>query len=260
MRGITTRLVVATIVVVAFVVTALSGLVLYRPVQLLPAFGISLLTWRPIHDWGALVLTAAVIVHLILHRRRVGQMIAGLARPARPAHSAPPPVVARPQDPAQAVPPASADPEPRRLRLTRRRFLIGFGALLAGLPASSSSSRPSCAAEARPAHRRERRDPRDRLVPRAERRAGAACPPGAVAGDRRRARGQAAAARPRRLVRSAAPQRDRGLPLRRGLVGGPAALGRRRAEDDPRRWRACSPPRPTSTSTPSAAPTPTVSR
>ena len=132
MRGITTRLVVATIVVVAFVVTALSGLVLYRPVRLLPAFGISLLTWRPIHDWGALVLTVAVTVHLILHRRRVGQMIAGLARPARPTQCAAPPVVGPPQYPAQAVTPAPADPEARRLRVTRRRFLIGFGALLAG--------------------------------------------------------------------------------------------------------------------------------
>ncbi len=132
MRGITTRLVVATIVVIAFVVTALSGLVLYRPVRLLPAFGISLLTWRPIHDWGALVLTAAVIVHLILHRRRVGQMIAGLARPARPAQTSAAPVVARPQDSAEGVTSASADPEARHLRVTRRRFLIGFGALLAG--------------------------------------------------------------------------------------------------------------------------------
>ena len=132
MKGITTRLVVATIVVVAFAVTALSGLVLYRPVQLLPAFGISLLTWRSVHDWGALVLTAAVVVHLILHRRRVGQMLAGLARPAGSPQSAPPPVAARPSDPARGVAPASADPEPRRLRLTRRRFLIGFGALLAG--------------------------------------------------------------------------------------------------------------------------------
>jgi DMSO/TMAO reductase YedYZ molybdopterin-dependent catalytic subunit len=130
MRGITTRFVVAATVMVAFVVTAVSGLVLYRPVQLLPAFGISLLTWRFIHDWGALVLTAAVIVHLILHRRRVGQMIVGLARPPQ---SAPPPVVAGPQDSAQGVTPASSDPEPRRLRVTRRRFLIGFGALLAGL-------------------------------------------------------------------------------------------------------------------------------
>ena len=111
MKRITTRLVVATTVMVAFVITALSGLVLYRPVQLLPAFGISLLTWRSIHDWGALVLTAAVIVHLILHRRRVGQMIAGLARPARSPQSATAPVVGRPQDPAQGVTPASADPE-----------------------------------------------------------------------------------------------------------------------------------------------------
>ena len=100
---ITTRLVVAATVVVAFVITALSGLVLYRPVQLLPAFGISLLTWRSIHDWGALVLTAAVIVHLILHRRRVGQMVAGLARPARPPQSARPPMVGRPQESAEGV-------------------------------------------------------------------------------------------------------------------------------------------------------------
>ena len=95
MRGITTRLVVATTVVVAFCITALSGLVLYRPVQLLPAFGISLLTWRSIHDWGALVLTAAVIVHLVLHRRRVGQMIAGLAQSPRSPQSAAAPVVGR---------------------------------------------------------------------------------------------------------------------------------------------------------------------
>jgi len=132
MKGITTRLVVATTVVVSFAITALSGLVLYVPVQLLPVFGLSLLTWRAMHEWSALVLTAAVIVHLILHRRRVGQMIAGLARPERSPQSAAAPVISRPRDPAQGVAPASADPEPRRLRVTRRRFLIGFGALLAG--------------------------------------------------------------------------------------------------------------------------------
>jgi DMSO/TMAO reductase YedYZ molybdopterin-dependent catalytic subunit len=136
MRGITIRLVVASIVAGAFVVTALSGVVLYRPVRLLPAFGISLLTWRPIHDWGALVLTAAVIVHLILHRRRVGQMIAGLARPARSPQITAAPVVGGPQESARAAPPepttSEAHPEARHLRVTRRRFLIGFGALLAG--------------------------------------------------------------------------------------------------------------------------------
>ena len=136
MKRVTIRLVVATTVMVAFVITALSGLVVYRPVQLLPAFGISLLTWRSIHDWGALVLTAAVIVHLVLHRRRVGQMISGLVRPERspqPAQSAAAPGVGQPHDSAEGVTPASADLEPRRLRVTRKRFLIGFGALLAVL-------------------------------------------------------------------------------------------------------------------------------
>ena len=88
MKRVTIRLVVATTVMVAFVITALSGLVVYRPVQLLPALGMSLLTWHSIHDWGALVLTAAVIVHLVLHRRRVGQMISGLVRPERSPQSA----------------------------------------------------------------------------------------------------------------------------------------------------------------------------
>ena len=98
MKRITIRLVVAVTVMVTFVLTALSGLVLYRPVRLLPAFGISLLTWRSIHEWGALLLTVAVIVHLVLHRRRVGQMIAGLARPARSPQTAPAPVAGRSKD------------------------------------------------------------------------------------------------------------------------------------------------------------------
>lgn len=82
MRRVTTQLVVATLITVAFVLTAVSGLVLYIPGRLLPVFGISLLTWRAIHEWSALVLTAAVIAHVVLHRRRVGEMLARLARPA----------------------------------------------------------------------------------------------------------------------------------------------------------------------------------
>ena len=96
MKRVTTRLVVATTVMVAF---GHHGAERPRPVhpgQLLPAFGISLLTWRAIHEWAAVVLTAAVIAHLILHRRRVGQMIAGLARPARTPDNAAAPVVGRP--------------------------------------------------------------------------------------------------------------------------------------------------------------------
>ena len=209
MNRITTRLVVATTVMVSFVITALSGLILYVPVQLLPVFGLSLLTWRAIHEWAAVVLTAAVIVHLVLHRRRIGQMIAGLARPApSPRAEAAPAVgqagglrgcsragVRRPG----ASPSARHAPAlPHRLRgaacrvcrrLRRRR----------GFPPRRRR---------RPAHGRERWGPRPGVVPRAERRAGAARAPGAVGGDRRRARGQAPAAGPRRLVRAVAPHRD----------------------------------------------------
>jgi len=130
MRRTTTRLFVVTTVMVAFIVTALSGLVLYVPGRLLPAFGISLLAWRAVHEWGALVLTVSVAVHLILHRRGLGQMVAGLARAPRSPQAGS--STGRSQDPAEGVAPASADAGPRRLRVTRRRFLIGFGALVAG--------------------------------------------------------------------------------------------------------------------------------
>ena len=132
MRRVTTQHVVAATVTVAFVLTALSGLVLYIPGRLLPTFGISLLTWRAIHDWSALVLTAAVVAHLIMHRRRVGQMIAGLARPVRSPQNATAPVVSPSPDPAEQTTATSADePAPR---FTRRRLLVlGAGAVAAAL-------------------------------------------------------------------------------------------------------------------------------
>ena len=130
MKKTTTRLFVVITVMVSFVVTALSGLVLYVPGRLLPAFGVSLLTWRAVHEWGAVVLTVSVAAHLILHRRSLGQMIVGPARAPRSPQAAP--SVSRARDSAEGVAPTSAEAEPRRLRVTRRRFLIGFGALLAG--------------------------------------------------------------------------------------------------------------------------------
>jgi DMSO/TMAO reductase YedYZ molybdopterin-dependent catalytic subunit len=130
MRRITTQLVVVATVTVAFVLTALSGLVLYMPGRLLPAFAVSLLTWRAIHDWSALVLTAAVVVHIVLHRRRVGQMIAGPARPARSPQAAAAAVSPSP-DPAEQVTAAGEEPVPR---FTRRRLLVlGAGAAAAAV-------------------------------------------------------------------------------------------------------------------------------
>jgi DMSO/TMAO reductase YedYZ molybdopterin-dependent catalytic subunit len=154
-RRITTQLVVATLITAAFVATALSGLVLYMPGRLLPVFGASLLEWRAVHEWSALVLTVAVVAHIALNRRRVGQLIVGVWRPAGPPPATPAP--RRAQDAPAPAPGSSRDTaddleEPGaatsgaqpRMRLNRRWFLIlGAGAVATvaaalGLARSSS--------------------------------------------------------------------------------------------------------------------------
>ncbi len=121
MRRVTTQLVIATLITVAFVLTALSGLVLFMPGRLLPALGISLLMWRTIHEWSALVLTAAVVAHLVLQRRRAVEMVARLVRPVGPGRTTSP-LPSRSQVAAERVAPASAD-QPRP-RFNRRWFLV----------------------------------------------------------------------------------------------------------------------------------------
>jgi hypothetical protein len=143
MRRVTTRLVLATLITVAFVLTALSGLVLYVPGRI-PALGISLLEWRAVHNWSALVLTAAVAAHIVLNRRRVGEMLARLVRPAPPLQPD-----RLPQPAAGSVASPSRDPgqdlggqaAPSRValrpRFSRRSFLVlaagGVVALIAVL-------------------------------------------------------------------------------------------------------------------------------
>jgi hypothetical protein len=126
MRRVTIQLVVAAVVTAAFLLTALSGLVLYLPGRLLRIFGLTLLEWRSIHDWSALVLTVAVVTHLVLHRRRVAEMLLRLVRPAGPHRAGTAPI----PSPAQAVPDgpdeqvAAPSPAQGRLRFSRRWFLV----------------------------------------------------------------------------------------------------------------------------------------
>ena len=96
----------------------MSGLVLSFPTALTPVFGISLLEWRTIHKWSALVLAAAVVAHLVMNRRRFAALVAGWWRPD-----------AMPQG-ASAAP----DREPR-LRVNRRRFLLLAGGAVAAVVA-----------------------------------------------------------------------------------------------------------------------------
>ena len=137
---------VTALIAIAFASTAVSGLVLYVPGRLIPVFGISLLTWRDIHEWSALVLTAAVVTHIVLKRRRVAEMF---ARPARTtgAPQAPAPLPDRPPHPGADLDEqtAAASEQPSRLRLNRRRFLLlGAGAaaaVIAGLGLARRGSR-----------------------------------------------------------------------------------------------------------------------
>jgi hypothetical protein len=156
MRRLTTQLVVAALTTAAFALTVVSGLVLYIPGQLLPAFGISLLTWRAIHEWSALVLTAAVVAHIVLNRRRVGEMLARLVRPTiapqTAAAAVPRPSLDRGQDLGGQA--AVASGEPPRLRLNRRWFLLlGAGAVaavIAGLDLAHKGSRSAGSGPASP--------------------------------------------------------------------------------------------------------------
>jgi hypothetical protein len=125
-------------VTIAVLATVVSGLVLSYPESLIPVFGVSLLEWRTIHKWSALVLAVAVVAHLVANRRRLGAMIVRLWRPAGPPEAAPRPADARPQDVTEVTEerdPAEPDEQPR-LRLNRRWFLLlAAGALAAVIAA-----------------------------------------------------------------------------------------------------------------------------
>ena len=70
----TTRQVLAALIVIAFLVITVSGLVLAFPGFLLPLSAISFFTWHSVHEWIALVFVVAVVIHLIVNRRRLGRL------------------------------------------------------------------------------------------------------------------------------------------------------------------------------------------
>jgi hypothetical protein len=134
--------------------------VLSYPQSLIPVFGTSLLEWRAIHKWSALVLTAAVIVHLVLQRRRLGALIARLWQPAESRQAASPTAAALPTQAAsapavQAAEARSDDPGPQvtaapdeqgtRLRFSRRWFLLLAGGAAAALIATLGLDRGGAA-------------------------------------------------------------------------------------------------------------------
>ena len=55
----------------AFVVSAISGLVFLIPVSWTPGWtgvlGISFVLWNDLHTWSSLVMIASVLLHLVVH-------------------------------------------------------------------------------------------------------------------------------------------------------------------------------------------------
>ena len=164
----TLQLVVAAVITVAFVLTALSGLVLYTPGRLLPVFGLTLLEWRTVHLWSALVLTAAVVTHVVAQPppRRPSARAPGSARRLAPGPApARSPSSHRPcrSAPRRAGRRALAGRRPR-LRLSRRWFLLlpagAVAAVIAALglerAARVTAGGGSAAAGRRPARRLSR--------------------------------------------------------------------------------------------------------
>ena len=139
----TTSLFVVMAITLAFVVTAVSGLVLYLPGQLLPVFHGSLLAWRSIHDWSALVLTAAVVLHVALNRRRVVEMFSRLLRPSGSTQSSSPAMPGPADSPSQdlGMHVETTPPVEHRPRFTRRRFLVLAGGAVAAAIAALSLDR-----------------------------------------------------------------------------------------------------------------------
>jgi NAD-dependent dihydropyrimidine dehydrogenase PreA subunit len=151
--------VVDSAIAVAFVISAVSGLVFLVPAGWLTltgssasALGIEYATWRTLHDWTAVIMIVGVVLHTALHWKWVTMMVKRLsgggraqARPAaRTARAAAPAPVSdaaiAPQAPIAAAEAASAPlaSSTRRGKLTRNAFLkragaVGVAALAGGL-------------------------------------------------------------------------------------------------------------------------------
>jgi hypothetical protein len=115
-RRTSVRIVVA-VMSISFLLTLLSGLVVYAPGTFLPVFGISFAVWRTIHLWSAVALTVTLAAHLTANGNRLTQLFRSSAAPA------PEPAT---QDPAPES--QSVVAVPHHHLLSRRRFLILLGA------------------------------------------------------------------------------------------------------------------------------------
>lgn len=107
------------VIALAFIMSAISGIVFLFPLNGTTALGITYLTWNQIHTWGSLLMVAGVFAHLVLHWKWIVAMTKKTFFTA-----------AKPQRVATAV---------SATNISRRRFLrtAGLGVVALGTAAVS---------------------------------------------------------------------------------------------------------------------------
>lgn len=89
------NLVLDGVIALAMLAEIISGFVLWvvlpraggyrggRGVEAVREFIVGRSAWVALHDWGAVVLTAGILLHIILHRKWIACMVANLWRDAK---------------------------------------------------------------------------------------------------------------------------------------------------------------------------------
>ena len=92
MSKTTTNYWVDLVIGLAFVFSAVSGIIFLLPISDSTVLGIRYTIWDQIHTWGSLLMIAGVLAHLVLHWKWIVAMtkktLLALTRPARPAATA----------------------------------------------------------------------------------------------------------------------------------------------------------------------------
>lgn len=77
------------IIALAFVLSAISGIVFLLPLNGSTVLGVSYSTWDQLHTWGSLLMIAGVLAHLVLHWKWIVAMTRKtFFAPAKPARTA----------------------------------------------------------------------------------------------------------------------------------------------------------------------------
>ena len=126
---------VDVVIAIAFILSAISGLVFLLPLTTTTVLGLSFAVWDQLHIWGSLAMISGVLVHLALHWKWVVTMTRkSFAGPGQATKGQ-----TRAREKREPVGQPATAVTPTGKQLNRREFLqyAGIGALVAGAGAIS---------------------------------------------------------------------------------------------------------------------------